>query len=214
MGVSISRILGGLVVFGLVTACGGKSHSSDPQATAGSSGAAGTGAGGLASGGSNAGTAGNDEALAGAAGTDGESGAGGEAGTADGSAGLAGSAGTSGNSGSSGAGGGLVYPPIEIGPQQTSDKLDVLFVVDNSVSMTDKQNILSVSLPSFVTRLTNPLCIDAQGKPVATQPASGAAACISGTRELPLVKDMHLGVITTSLGSHGGSVCATPAYAR
>ncbi len=87
----------------------------------------------------------------------------------------------------------------------------MLFVVDSSVSMADKQNILNVSVPSFVTRLVNPLCVDAQGKPVATQPASGALACTSGTRELAPVKDLHLGVITTSLGSHGGTVCASAA---
>ncbi|HKO47273.1 MAG TPA: hypothetical protein VJV79_06095 [Polyangiaceae bacterium] len=212
MRASIGKIWGGLVVVGLVTACSGTTHPGDPQVTAGagSGGGAGAGSGGLASAGSNAGTAGTEVTVAGAPGSAGESGAGGEAGADDGSAGLGGYAGGSGNAGTAGAGGGVLYPPIDIGAQQTSDKLDVLFVVDNSVSMADKQNILNVSLPSFVSRLANPLCVDAQGKPVATQPASGGEACVSGTRELTPVKDMHLGVITTSLGSHGGTVCATP----
>ncbi|HEY0466077.1 MAG TPA: hypothetical protein VGC79_17825, partial [Polyangiaceae bacterium] len=219
---SIAKILGGLVVFGLVTGCAGKSSSSGPPATAGSAGAAGLS--------SEAGTGGLDEAMAGAAG---ESAGGAEAGGEGGTAGSGGNAGASGHPGGSGSGGsggsggnlasagsggrlgssgsgGMGYPPIDIGPQQRSDKLDVLFVVDNSVSMSDKQNILKVSLPSFVTRLVNPLCVDAQGVPVAAQPSSGAAACISGSRELPPVRDMHLGVITSSLGSHGGTVCATP----
>jgi hypothetical protein len=220
MRVSIGKILGGLVAVGLVTACGGTSHPSDAHETAGSGGTAGTdvggsGAAGLASPGSNAGKGGSGEPVTGDAGAGGESdaGAGGESGAGGDPAGLGGSAGASGNPASAGAGGAVVYVPIEIGPQKTADKLDVLFVVDNSVSMNDKQNILKVSLPSFVSRLANPLCLDAQGKPVATQPASGADACISGSRELSPVKDLHLGVITSSIGSHGGSVCSMPVSA-
>jgi len=77
--------------------------------------------------------------------------------------------------------------------------------------MADKQGVLEASLPNFVGRLVNPLCVDALGVPTATQPASGAAACASGTRELTPVTDLHLGVITTSIGSHGGTVCTTGA---
>jgi hypothetical protein len=198
MRVGIDKIVGGLVVIGLFAACAGKSQSGDPRATAGNSGS------GVAAGaGSDVGAAGNDDGL------------GGEAGAATGSGGSAGedqnpgSSGSSGSAGSSGTGGTILYPPVDIGPQKTSTKLDVLFVVDSSATMADKQNILKLSLPSFVKRLVNPLCVDAQGKPVAIQPASGEAACSSGTRELTPVKDLHLGVITTSLGGHGGTVCAS-----
>jgi len=115
--------------------------------------------------------------------------------------------GVGGNAGGSTTGG---YASIDLGEQKTSDKLDVLFVVDNSISMADKQHLLSTSLPNFVSRLVNPWCVDAQGKPVATQPQTGAMACGSGARERSPVNDLHLGVITSSLGSHGGAVCATP----
>jgi hypothetical protein len=111
--------------------------------------------------------------------------------------------------GSAGIGGAL--PPLApMGPQQKSSKLDVLFVIDNSSGMANKQAILAASVPGFITRLVNPPCVDAQGSPVATQPASGAAACSSGTRQFTPVTDMHLGAITTSLGSHGGMVCSAP----
>ena len=96
----------------------------------------------------------------------------------------------------------------EVGPQVQSNKLDVLFVVDNSVGMASKQALLAASLPGLLRRLTNPLCIDAQGKPAAAQPASGSDACSTGTREFAPVIDMHLGAITTSIGGHGGAVCA------
>ncbi len=97
---------------------------------------------------------------------------------------------------------------VDVGPQQQSSKLDVLFVVDNSSGMADKQQVLAASLPGFISRLVNPPCVDAQGNPVATQPTSGSAACSSGTRQFTPVTDMHVGAITTSLGSHGGDVCS------
>jgi len=137
-------------------------------------------------------------------------------GGASGGVGKAGAGGTGGGTVSGGNGGSagmVLYPPIEIGAQKKSDKLDVLFVVDNSVTMADKQHILSNSVASFVTRLVNPLCVDAEGKPIATQPATADAACTSGNREFTPVKDLHLGVITTSIGGHGGEVCKTPTSA-
>ncbi|HKO47274.1 MAG TPA: hypothetical protein VJV79_06100 [Polyangiaceae bacterium] len=104
---------------------------------------------------------------------------------------------------SAGQGGGSA-----LGPQMFADKLDVLFVVDNSVSMLGKQQVLVKSLPRFVSRLTNPLCVDAQGVPTPTQPAQASAPCASGSsREFKAIADIHFGAISTSLGSHGGDVC-------
>jgi len=115
----------------------------------------------------------------------------------------------------SGSSGGAGDPPelplAEVGPQQQSSQLDVLFVVDNSPSMDNKAAVLVQSVPAFIARLLNPACVDDSGAPTAVQPASGAEPCASGTRSSPPVQDMHLGVITSSLGSHGGSLCALPA---
>ena len=112
--------------------------------------------------------------------------------------------------GSVGVAGGLL---VAVDAQQQSDKLDVLFVVDNSPGAADKQQILAKSLAPFIARLVNPPCVDAKGKPVVSQPATGAEACSAGTRQFAPVKDMHLAAISTSLGSHGGDVCATSASA-
>ncbi|MET0791470.1 MAG: hypothetical protein ABW061_08105, partial [Polyangiaceae bacterium] len=123
------------------------------------------------------------------------------------STGFAGSGVTSGSAGTDGA-----PPPLpldEVDGQKQSDKLDVLFVVDNSVSMAGKQQVLAQSVRAFVSRLANPRCVDAKGQAVAKQPASGSEDCSSGTREFTPVTDMHLGAITSSLGGHGGAVCAT-----
>ncbi|MEO6602801.1 MAG: hypothetical protein ABIQ16_23155, partial [Polyangiaceae bacterium] len=126
---------------------------------------------------------------------------------------LAGAGGMASTAGASGFGG-VTQPPLdEVDGQKQSDKLDVLFVVDNSVSMSGKESILASSVEAFVSRLTNPRCVDSKGNPVATQPASGADDCSSGTREFTPVTDMHIGAITSSLGAHGGTVCATPASA-
>ena len=214
MHMSIGRVSLGLVVLGLATACGGKRLEEGPFPSAGSGGASEGGASSRAgsAGWASAGKAG-DEADAGSAGDGGGGGEGGAGEDTGGTAGTGGGLGSGGNAGTStGGGSGPLavggYPSIDIGPQQKASKLDVLFVVDNSVSMADKQNILDLSLPSFVRRLANPLCIDGEGHPVATQPASGAVTCTSGTREMASVTDVHFGVITSSLGSHGGSVCA------
>src|SRR5262249_45932688 len=58
--------------------------------------------------------------------------------------------------------------------------LDLLLVVDNSISMGDKQDVLAKTIPDLVQRLTDPL--------------------------LGIV-DLHVGAITSSLGGHGAASC-------
>ena len=112
---------------------------------------------------------------------------------------------------SGGAAGQPELPLADAGPQQQSSQLDVLFVIDNSGSMDDKAAVLVQSVPGFITQLVNPPCVDDSGIPTAMQPASGAEPCAIGRRERPPVRDMHVGVITSSLGNHGGSLCTVPA---
>ncbi len=69
------------------------------------------------------------------------------------------------------------------GPQLSSSSLDVLLVIDNSASMADKHEILSLAVPDFVTRLLQP---------------AGAFT--------PLT-DIHIGIVTSSLGGHGADSC-------
>jgi hypothetical protein len=94
------------------------------------------------------------------------------------------------------------------GPQAKSGKLDVLMVVDNSRSMGDKQAVLDASAKTLISRLTNPRCVDSNGNPTAAQPANAGEDCPSGSREMPPVRDMHIGVISSSLGGHGADVCS------
>jgi len=66
------------------------------------------------------------------------------------------------------------------------DKVDLLLVIDNSISMADKQSELGRRMPELISAL-------AQKDP---------------KTDKPYVTDMHVGVISSSLGSHGTSACA------
>ncbi|MGE0324636.1 MAG: hypothetical protein AB7S68_20115 [Polyangiaceae bacterium] len=92
--------------------------------------------------------------------------------------------------------------------QTAVDKIDLLFMIDNSASMADKQAVLRDAVPDLVNRLVNPFCVDGAGALAPTQPTAPDADCPSGfEREFRPIKDFHLGVISSSLGDAGaGSV--------
>jgi len=93
--------------------------------------------------------------------------------------------------------------------QTAVDKIDLLFMIDNSVSMQDKQEILKAAVPVLVKRLVTPICVDANGK--ATGEVSAGGVCKNGAAEFSPIGDIHIGIVSSSLGSHGGDVCATGA---
>jgi len=85
-------------------------------------------------------------------------------------------------------------------------KVDLLFDIDNSASMQDKQNLLIDTIPELIARLVTPNCIDGT-----TAAATGNRAdpltgqCPSGSHpEFAAVSDMHIGVVTSSLGPRLG----------
>jgi hypothetical protein len=87
------------------------------------------------------------------------------------------------------------------------DKVDLLFMIDNSASMGDKQALLAQAVPDMINRLVSPRCVDGNNAP------TGATAAVDGTcpagskAEFPPVSDMHIGVVSSSLGGRGGDVC-------
>jgi hypothetical protein len=94
------------------------------------------------------------------------------------------------------------------GPQQKADKIDLLLVVGNARGMADKQAILAAAVPDLLKGLLNPPCLDGSGAPVAMQPASPLDACPAGSaRAFQPVLDMHIGVLSASLGGHGSDSC-------
>jgi len=92
--------------------------------------------------------------------------------------------------------------------QTAVDKIDLLFMIDNSTSMQDKQQILKAAVPVLVKRLVQPICVDATGKPTGQSFTNGVCAGGGGPEFSP-IGDIHIGIVTSSLGSHGGNVCDT-----
>ena len=93
-------------------------------------------------------------------------------------------------------------------PAPTIDKLDLLVVVDNSTSMRDKQVILAKALPDLLSGLVSPKCVD----PLSRVPNGSVAdttrpleqQCPVGSEPaFRPITDMHIGVISTSLGGFG-----------
>jgi hypothetical protein len=94
--------------------------------------------------------------------------------------------------------------------QTSVDKIDLLFMVDNSASMADKQEILKAAVPVLVGRLVSPICVDDTGAPTGGS-SDPTGKCAVGSPEFPPIGDIHVGIVTSSLGAHGGTVCAAPA---
>ncbi len=129
-------------------------------------------------------------------------------GGAGGSAGASGTGGT-GNDGGSGGTGGTGGTGGSAGPVVHADKVDLLVMVDNSASMADKQAVLAQTVPDLVSRLTNPDCVDPTTRQFVARVDMGAACPAGSEREFPAVVDMHVGIITSSLGGHGADVCSS-----
>lgn len=91
--------------------------------------------------------------------------------------------------------------------QSSVDKIDVLLVIDNSGSMADKQLVLADAVPKLVQRLVTPQCVDADGAPA--NPAVNIDAdgkCPDSYKpEFEPVRDINVGVISSSIGAAGAS---------
>jgi hypothetical protein len=169
----------------LVTACGAKTLDfTGPDGGAGNSGT----------------TAGSGGTTGGATGTGATGGSAGS-GTTGGSAGSGGATG-----GAAGAGGANPGPFVTKAQAPKVNKIDLLFMIDNSSSMVDKQQILGEAVPELVDRLIEPLCIDPITGRIIGVPTNGV--CTVGELMFEPVKDIHIGIITSSLGGHGATdVC-------
>ena len=89
------------------------------------------------------------------------------------------------------------------------DKIDLLFMIDNSISMADKQEILTLAVPELVNRLVDPICVteNEAGYDESCGDPSSDDGCSCGQPEFNAVNDIHIGIVTSSLGGHGGVVC-------
>lgn len=94
-------------------------------------------------------------------------------------------------------------------PPFVPTKVDLLFVVDDSGGMAGARAHFRESAAAIVDHLIRPRCVSDEDPPRPTGPALDGA-CASGRLELPPVRDLHVGVVTTSLGARGGDLCAYP----
>ena len=91
------------------------------------------------------------------------------------------------------------------------DKIDLLLMIDNSPSMADKQQILASTVPELVERFTNPVCVDRVSRAYVgtANPGDSCGDVHPGSvREFAPIEDIHIGVITSSLGGHGADSCS------
>ncbi|XXZ11905.1 hypothetical protein WMF18_37800 [Sorangium sp. So ce315] len=92
--------------------------------------------------------------------------------------------------------------------QSSVDKIDLLLAIDNSGSMADKQDILAFAIPDLVEGLVNPRCIPSVGGGQPTTVNSPNDDCPANyKREFEPIKDIHIGIISSSLGGHGSGAC-------
>ncbi len=88
-----------------------------------------------------------------------------------------------------------------------ASRVDLLLVIDNSPSMADKQTVLALTVPDLVDGLTNPDCLDELGRSTG-RPAAGTPCPAGSERAFPPVLDLHIGIISSSLGGHGADSCS------
>ncbi|HTB71977.1 MAG TPA: hypothetical protein VK762_01975 [Polyangiaceae bacterium] len=92
-------------------------------------------------------------------------------------------------------------------PQGSIDKVDILFDIDNSASMGDKQAYLSKAIPDLLTRLVTPNCVNAAGTVTGSAMLSGACTDPNSSAEFPPVHNLHIGIVSSSLGGRLGDAC-------
>ena len=88
--------------------------------------------------------------------------------------------------------------------------IDLLLMIDNSSSMADKQATLAAAVPQLLGQLVQPNCVDAAGNYVGASTLGAAAPCANGTPEFNPVNNIHVGIVTSSLGDHGANTICTP----
>jgi hypothetical protein len=91
--------------------------------------------------------------------------------------------------------------------QHNVDKLDLLFMIQNSRSMADMQEVLKDAVPDLMLRLVSPNCMAPGGMPDrASMFADPSEPCpVGDSREFIPIRSIHVGVITSSLG--GSAAC-------
>ena len=113
---------------------------------------------------------------------------------------------SSGGTRSSAGGTASVVQSTALGPPA----VDLLLMVDNSSSMADKQAVLATAVPQLLARLAQPNCLDSNGVVIGQSQMGAVPPCAQGTPEFKPANNIHIGIVTSSLGDHGGGSMCTP----
>ena len=93
-------------------------------------------------------------------------------------------------------------PAVSQAPIQ---KVDLLYDIDNSASMGDKQAYLIEATPQMIARLVTPRCVDGAGAATGATVDPTTGTCPAGSSpEFAPVHDLHIGIVTSSLGPRLG----------
>ncbi len=100
---------------------------------------------------------------------------------------------------------------INPGTSSPIDKVDLLFAIDNSSSMADKQLLFANAIPALLGRMLNPNCIDDTSSSVVPGDGQGCKTIANTHPEFPPVRDLHIGIVSSSLGdaTPDGTTCPT-----
>ena len=93
-------------------------------------------------------------------------------------------------------------------PVPRTGKLDLLFVIQNTGQMVGVGDYLQAAVPAMFDRFIHPNCVDAGGSVVGP---SSSGTCASGQLEFQPVADIHVGIMTSSLGGRGSDQCSPDA---
>ena len=94
------------------------------------------------------------------------------------------------------------------------NKIDLLFAIDDSSSMGDKQKFLAEAVPTLLTRLVSPNCVVEPGGADAGKvvPRVGKECPAGSKSEFDSITDIHVGVVSSSIGTSGANaadnICA------
>ena len=91
--------------------------------------------------------------------------------------------------------------------------IDLLLMIDNSSSMADKQGTLADAVPQLLGQLVQPNCVDPDGNslnpPVAATLGAPSPCPTGSTPEFNPVNNIHIGIVSSSLGDHGANTLCT-----
>lgn len=90
-------------------------------------------------------------------------------------------------------------------PRENLDTMDLLLLVDNSGSMRENQANIMGELGPMLELLTNPPCIS-RSQPGGGSPHRCDPMNPDDIRQFPIVTDLHVGVVSSDLGTPGSTV--------